>query len=61
MGSLEELLGDEWTNEYSEAWASVFHFISHTMIKAAQEPNVSPKNSSASTCVGLGFVSLCCD
>ena len=46
LATLEELLGDEWTNEYSEAWASVFHFITHTMIKAAQEPGPSPSSSS---------------
>jgi len=35
--SLEELLGHEWNSEYSDAWASVFSFISHVMIKAAHE------------------------
>lgn len=35
--SLEELLGHEWNSEYSDAWASVFSFISHVMIKAANE------------------------
>ena len=37
LASLEELLGHEWNSEYSDAWASVFNFISHVMIKAAQE------------------------
>ncbi len=41
LAALEELLGEEWTNEYQEAWAGVFNFISHTMVKAAQEPELS--------------------
>ncbi|EWM24551.1 globin domain protein, partial [Nannochloropsis gaditana] len=35
--SLEELLGAEWNRDYRDAWASVFSFISHVMIKAAAE------------------------
>jgi hypothetical protein len=46
LSALEELLGDEWTTEYQEAWASAFTFITHVMIKAAAAGNGSASTSS---------------
>ena len=54
--SLEELLGNEWNSEYSDAWACVFSFISHVMIKAAHEEGVRMARGGKEEEMGKGSV-----